>query len=49
MRKYTAGRLKEKAAFILSELVQKHWLFCNIYAICTRHNCKVIFKIQKDR
>lgn len=41
-------RSKDSAAQILAEIVQEHWLFCNIYTIHTRHIKKHILKIYGD-
>ncbi|XP_076032964.1 uncharacterized protein LOC143020431 [Oratosquilla oratoria] len=39
---------KDAAAQLLQELVQKHWLFCNLYTIHNRHIKKHILKMYGE-
>ena len=51
MRPCSAGqaqRSREYAAQMLAELLQEHWLFCNIYTINTRHIQNNILKLYKE-
>ncbi|XP_076062411.1 uncharacterized protein LOC143037746 [Oratosquilla oratoria] len=43
-----AQRSKDAAAQLLAELVQEHWLFCNLYTIHTRHIKKHILKLYGE-
>ncbi|XP_034016356.1 uncharacterized protein LOC117501562 [Thalassophryne amazonica] len=43
-----AQRSRDAAAQLLAELVQEHWLFCNLYTIHTRHIKKHILKLYGD-
>uniref|UniRef100_K7EYW2 Uncharacterized protein n=2 Tax=Pelodiscus sinensis TaxID=13735 RepID=K7EYW2_PELSI len=43
-----AQRSKEDAAQLLAELLQKHWLFCNLHTIATKHIKKNILKIYEE-
>ncbi|XP_041367072.1 uncharacterized protein LOC121381784 [Gigantopelta aegis] len=51
MRPNRAGkkqRSKQEAALILSELLQEHWIYCNIYTIRTRHIQTNILKLYME-
>ena len=41
-------RSKEEAGRILAEVVQEHWLFCNLYAIQSKHIKKHILRLYSD-
>ena len=41
-------RSRESAAQLIAEIVQEHWLFCNLYTIHTRHIKKHILKLYGD-
>ena len=43
-----AQRSKQSSALMLAELVQEHWLFCNIYTINTRHIQTKILKLYGE-
>ena len=43
-----AQRSKDAAAQLLAELVQEHWLLCNVYTIHTRHIKKHILKLYSE-
>lgn len=43
-----AQRSKDDAANILAELLQEHWLFCNLYTISTKSIRKHILKLYED-
>ncbi|XP_041374237.1 uncharacterized protein LOC121387279 [Gigantopelta aegis] len=51
MRPNRAGkkqRSKQEAALILSELLQEHWIYCNIYTIRTGHIQTNILKLYME-
>jgi len=51
MRPQRAGqsqRSKNDAAFLLSEMLQDHWIFCNIYTIAVRHIKAKIIQLYND-
>jgi hypothetical protein len=41
-------RSKDQAALLLAELLQEHWLFCNLYTITTKHIKKSILKLYAE-
>lgn len=43
-----AQRSRDSRGQLLAELVQEHWLFCNLYTIHTRHIKKHILKLYGD-
>ncbi|XP_006016034.1 uncharacterized protein LOC102388811 [Alligator sinensis] len=43
-----AQRSKEDAAQLLAELLQEHWLFCNLHTIATKTIKKVILKMYEE-
>ncbi|XP_042312892.1 uncharacterized protein LOC121925144 [Sceloporus undulatus] len=43
-----AQRSKEDAAQLLAELLQEHWLFCNLYTIATQSIKKHILKVYEE-
>lgn len=43
-----AQRSKEDAAQLLAELLQEHWLFCNLYTIATQNIKKHILKVYEE-
>ncbi|KAK6170823.1 hypothetical protein SNE40_019124 [Patella caerulea] len=51
MRPSRAGqeqRPKDNATLILAELLQEHWIFCNVYTIRTNHIKNKILKLYSD-
>uniref|UniRef100_A0A8C3S962 Uncharacterized protein n=1 Tax=Chelydra serpentina TaxID=8475 RepID=A0A8C3S962_CHESE len=43
-----AQQSKEDAAQLLAELLQKHWLFCNLHTIATKNIKKNILKMYEE-
>ena len=41
-------RSREDAAFLLAEILQEHWIFCNLYTISTKHIKKNILNLYQE-